>query len=306
MRKWCLCVPTHGRKLPKILKMLDRDPDLEINFFVRTELAREGFYDELLDYSDRVHVHTIGYDFTELGLTRQYIMDWCLENDIKFCCMFDDGMTNVESTIPGLTISAIFSNICYIMEHDRYSDKVIGFSLYKHFGEYADGRIIECKYPAMQEHNYFLTFPAQAVILNVQMAAKHKIKYKSLNEVGFEDCAFFADAVKAGLIYCSRKGYTVDGVVPNERKPGGSHTVAYNSIEDKYDIQNARCMNYIGNMMGCHIEKRYRSFAKGLMSYLIFNTDFYREVLCDNPEANQQIIQDRFEWKLNDKVKEQI
>ena len=292
-KPWALCVPTHNRKEPKILKMLNSDPELEINFFVRTELYETGFYEEL-EKRDRVKVIPLGYGLCELGLTRDRIMRWCEDNNIDYCCMFDDGIFNVSDSLNiSATISEVFDNCVSIMRTNKFSDRTIGFSFHKRIGEYADGRHVIWDDSSLGEHEYFLTFPAQAVILNVKLAKEKNVRYKPLYEVGFEDCAFFADAVRQSLVYCSRKSFTIDGIVPNEKKLGGSHSSS-ESLEQKYDVQNQRFMRYAGPMMGYHLEKRYRSFAKGLLSLIIWNTDFFREVLCEKPEENKEIVDNLF------------
>lgn len=293
MHKWKLCVSTYGRKEPMILQMLDKDPELVIHFFVRGEDYDNGFYDELKK-RERVEVHSLGYGLHELGLSRHRIMCWCLQNKVEFCCMFDDGIVDVnDAQYPDDTISQIFDTIVDIMENDRMKDDVVGFTLHKRIGHYIDGSTIVCDQSKLSNANYFISFPAQAVVLNVFKAFERGVTYKSLDDVGFEDCAFFADAVKAKLVYCSRKAITIDGIVPNAKKVGGSHTATEN-LQHKYDVQNARCMKYIGNMMGVSIEQRYRSYANCCLAYIIWDADFFREVLCDKPEQNKEIIDRKF------------
>lgn len=293
MTNWRLCVPTHNRKNPLILKMLERDTNLDVYFFVRQELIDDGFYDELAK-KDRCHVISVDYGVHELGASRAFIMDWCRRNNVKYCVQFDDGIVNLtDNDEPSATISATIDKCCDIMDNDPMKDQVVGFSFHKRVGIYNDGRTILCNDDKLSDANYFVSFPAQAVILNVETAFKHNIVYKTLDEVGFEDCAFFADAVKERLVYCSRKSIRIDGVVPNMPKAGGSHDGVVN-LEKKYDDQNERCLKYIGNMMGVSVEKRYRSYANGLLGYIIWDTDFFREALCDKPIENEQIIAQKF------------
>lgn len=298
MENWKLCVPTYGRKNPLILRMLDNDDELEINFFVRQEDINAGFYDELA-LRDRVNIISLGFGLHELGETRQRIIDWCLDNGVRYCCMFDDGITNVDHACCAYTISEIFDTCIALMQHDKYHDKMVGWSFHKRWGIYEDGRQVRWNDANVADEEYFLTMPAQALIIDCYKMTDNNITYKSLDEVGFEDCAFFADCVKKGLIFGARRHIRIDGIVPNQKKKGGSH-VDSESPEEKYDIQNARCMKYIGPMMGVRVEKRYRSLADGLMSYIIFNTDYYREVLCDKPEQNKEIIESQFmiPWEI--------
>lgn len=293
MTNWKLCVPTYNRKEPLILKLLDRDPNLELYFFVRQELIDEGFYDDLAN-RDRCHVVSIGLGTHDLGASRAFIMEWCKSTGTKYCVQFDDGIFNIhDDSAPNATISETISKCCDIMENDPMKEQAIGFSFHKRIGMYNDGRTILYDDSKLSDANYFVSFPAQAVILNVPLAFEHNITYKTLDEVGFEDCAFFADAVKNRLVYCSRKHIRIDGIVPNMPKAGGSHSASQN-LERKYDLQNERCIKYIGNMMGVSIEKRYRSYANGLLSYIIWNTDFFRETLCDKPIENEAVVKAKF------------
>lgn len=288
-----LCVPTYGRKMPKILDMLKADKNITINFFVRGEDYDSSFYDDLKNI-ERVNVHSLGYGLHELGETRQRIAEWCYKNNIEFCFMFDDGITNLVNTVAlHKTITEIMEDVIDYMQCDPLKHKLIGWSFHKRFGEYANGDKVLWDDSHIKDERYFLSLPAQALVINIKTMFKYKLAYKSLDEVGFEDCAFFADCVKQGLIFAARKNIVIDGVVPNEIKLGGSHTKLEN-LEKKYDAQNRRCLKYIGPMMGVYLEKRYRSYAKGLLSYIIFDTNYYREVLCDKPEKNKKIIQEHF------------
>ena len=290
---YALCVPTYGRKRPKILDMLKADRNITINFFVRGEDYDSSFYDELKTI-ERVNVYSLGYGLHEIGETRQRIVEWCRSNNIEFCFMFDDGVTNLVNTVNSCkTITEIMEDVVNYMQRDPLKRKLVGWSFHKRFGEYSNGNKVLWDDSHVKNERYFLTLPVQAIVINIKMMFKHNLVYKSLDEVGLEDCAFFADCVKKGLIFGARKYLVIDGVVPNETKSGGNHTKS-ESLEKKYDTQNRRCLKYIGPMMGVYLEKRYRSYTNGLLSYVIFDTDYYREVLCDKPEKNKKIIQDHF------------
>ena len=293
MHNWKLIVPTYGRKEPLILQMLDKDPNLTISFAVRPELDDDNFYDEL-KARDRVEVIRLPYGLHELGETRQAILDYCKNNDIDYCCMFDDGMINlVDMTNDKLTISDVIEKAINKIESGKYADITAGFSMFKRYGYRNDGTSVLAPDGHIKDRDYFVAFPMQAVILNMKVVNKYNLTYKSLDEVGFEDCAFFWDVIKQGLVFAGDKYIRIDGLIPNMKKNGGSHTEAQN-LEQKYDIQNKRCLNYVGNVYGVAYEKRYRSYANGLLSAIIWNLDYYYEVLCEKRELNQQIIDSQF------------
>lgn len=272
MTMWKLCVPTLGRKNPLILKMLDKDPSLEIDFFVRGEDYESGFYDELKQ-KDRVHVHSLGYGLHELGTTRKRILNWCEANEVDFCCMFDDGIYNVEDTIWHTSISRTLTLACTKMINDQKWNKVIGFSFVKRYALQTSG---EEKFVNVHSKNdwYFVNFPCQACIIDVQMAKRNKVSYKSLDDVGFEDAAFFIDSIKKGLIWIGRKNICIDGVVPNASKSGGSHSSS-ESIEQKYDLQTSKCMNYIGDFPGVRIEKRWHNYMNANVAFIIYDLEYF-------------------------------
>lgn len=301
MRKWMLCVPTYNRKEPKVLEMAKKDPYLEVNLFVRQEFIDSGFYNHLKGIKN-VILRSLGYGVTCIGDTRQRIINFCVRNDIKYCAMFDDGICNFVEDEPFYeycrpTISQTFEKVIDIMENDPLSDRMVGFGFIKRLSYYADGHVARYDDSHLIENDYFMFAPFQTAIWNIELIKKHNLRFHTLQDVGFEDCAFFADCLKAGLVFGSRKWLKVDGVVPNETKAGGNHTLAEN-IEHKYDAQVKKCMQYIGNMYGVYIDKRYRSYAKGLLGFIVFDLNYFREVLVYKPERNKEIIERGFQYDV--------
>lgn len=289
-----VCVPTYNRKEPKCLEMLELDKELELDLFVRQELIDSGFYDELAK-RERVHLHSLGEGVTCIGDTRERIFNWCKSHNVKYCAMFDDGMCNVINTRnERLSISNVFNMCVDIMEKSPLKDKYAGFCYVKRVAYYADGRTAIYDDSKLAEEDYFLFGPFQTCLWNIDIIKEHDLHVHTLEEVGFEDCAFFADCLKKGLVFGSRKYIKVDGVVPNETKSGGNHTLTEN-IEKKYDKQIAKCMEYIGNMYGVYVKKRYRSYAKGLLGLITFDLDYFREALVLRPEENKTVIERGFQ-----------
>lgn len=291
---WALCVPTYNRAKPEILQMLKYDDKLVLHLFVRKNCYDSGMYDALKDNRQIDIVVIEDESIHELGETRNYIMNWCKSNNVEFCAMFDDGVWNVvnEIFVKEGDIHAVISNIVSNMMTDKLSDKMIGWSFKKRFYKYSSGRVSVLENSATHS-NYFVAYPGQAVVLNVDKAFEYGLTYKSLDDVGFEDAAFFADALKAGLVYGGSDYVKIDAVVPNEKKIGGSHSSSENLCK-KYDDQSRKLQRYIGDMMGVQYQKRYRSYANGLLGLFIWDFDFFREVLCSHRDENKEIIEQQF------------
>lgn len=300
-------IPTYNRKTFLALKLL-KDPTVELTLCVRPELDDEGFYDHLKSV-DRVRILRLPYGLTELGESRQAILDYCNRRGIKWCFMADDGTTKIQDiTKPNQSFEELFNSCVDRMENDKLSEHIIGMNFRKR-------KAIDCntleeedvshKYPA-QEHDYFDTVANQVFLINAEKAQQHGIRYKSLKEVGFEDAAFFGDAVKNGLVFCNGKNIRYDCLIANQKKKGGSHS-ATESLQKKYHDQSLRCMNYL-NMYGTRLENRYRNFAQDYLTFIIFNYDYFREVLTEMREQNQQLIDNHFAIqnyeKINDKRNE--
>lgn len=283
-------VPTYGRKEMNILKLLV-DDSVHINLCVRSEADDDGFYDELKENS-QISIIRLGYGISDVGETRHAILEYCHQNNIEFCPMFDDTVLNIlDSNDETSSISKILTSCIELMKNDELSQYVVGYAFPKRYGFYADGRKILMSH---DNKKYFSIFPAQAYIINVKKAYEHNIQYKSFNKFGFEDTNFFVDCLKAGLIYIDRENFLIDATVPNETKVGGTHEKDEN-LERKFDKESLMSMRYIGNMMGISIEKRYRSFAKGLTMHICPKLSFFREVLVYNRKDNSKIIDNSFD-----------
>ena len=292
-RNWALFVPTYRRENPLILQMLDKDPELELYLCCRHEEIDAGFYGRLAKV-DRVKIVDLGRGLTELGRTRQRIVYYCVQNHIDYCFMFDDGIFSVDDAEhPAATISETFDRICDIMRFDPQAEDIVGFTFTKR--KYIDPVTNEIKTRRnthVPDRNYFVFYPGQAICVNIPMLQNSDINYHSINEVGFEDAAFFGDCLKAGLVFAGRKTITIDGVVPNAAKPGGSHADNFN-IERKYDTCNLRTLKYL-SMMGAYFTKKYEPYIGSLCSFIKWDFDYFYDVLCVNRDKNKTILRRKF------------
>lgn len=285
-----ICIPTLNRLDPLCFKLLDANPNICLNMFVRQELLDKGFYDSWKALP-RVNIVSLGYGLEELGETRERIMDWCRARRVKYCLMLDDGVSRVYYSDCQHELEFVIERAMNRLETDEFGDKCIGMTLCKIFG-YKDGK--KCLCPKLPRRQYFNVIPTQAVLLDVERVSKAGLHYRSLKRVGFEDCAFFADAIKKGCVYAADDDIWFDAVVPNAKKIGGSHTNLDYDLEVKYDAQMLRCFNYIGPMYGVRMEKRYRGYADCLLTMIEFNLDYFYQVLIQEPEKNRKIIEKRF------------
>lgn len=294
MREYAICIPTHNRRELLSLALLE-DSDVVLNYFVREELYETGFYD-FLKPLPRVNVISIGRGFHELGETREFIMQWCRDNDVRYCVMLDDGVDDIsyeqfDQTFPN-RVTSVIKDMIDDVDNSLMKDLCIGATFQKYRVVYPNGTKSLLNY-VRPNRKYFGHTPTQAVLLNVERCKKFGLHYKSLDEVGFEDCAFFIDAVKKGCVYYSDPQYRFSAIAPNAKKPGGSHDES-ESTEHKYDVQMQRCMNYIGPMYGVHMQKRYRNYAGTFLTMIEIAHDYFYEVLVCNRHANKKIIDSQF------------
>lgn len=290
MRNNQIFVPTYNRKTFLALKLLE-DPTVQLNVCVRPELDDTGFYDELKTI-DRVTVIRLPYNLTDLGDTRQAILQYCFDNNIEWCCMFDDGVFEFKENGTTNTFEQLFNKCINRMKQDKLSEYIIGMNFRKRIAiDNNTGDALICQYPTV-EHEYFDTVANQAVIINVFKAFEHNISYKSLKEVGFEDAAFFGDAIKAGLVFANGVNIRYSALIANQKKSGGSHN-ASESLQLKYYTQSLRCLQYL-NMYGVRLENRFREHIGNYLTFVIFSYDYFREVLTEKREQNQKLIEARF------------
>ena len=290
MSKFGIFIPTYNRKSPLCLNLLTRDSDIELNLCVRSELYDKGFYDEL-EKLDRVNIVKLGYGLTELGETRERIMEIVKLKNIDYCLMLDDGVKDIfDVANSNFSLTQVIECAIRVIEE---SENAIGFTFLKRHVLDENGKSIrELRHFDKLYERYFLTFPTQAVLLDMKKVLKYDLHYQSLSTVGFEDAAFFGDAIKCGLTYVGSYSIQMNAIAPNIKKSGGSHSES-EQLEERYDTLNKRCMKYL-NMMGTSIEKRYRNYVGGYLSLIIWDLDFFRDVLITNREKNQKIIDNHF------------
>lgn len=285
MRKYYnIAVPTYKRKNPKIFNML-KDENIKITLFVREEELQSGFYNDIKN--DRVEIISIGTDVIDLGDTRQRILQYYIDNNIKYCIMFDDVIENIYDTSDQTkTISQCIEECVNRLENDELKDLCIFYQFHRENLK----RCISDK----NNKKYFICCPFQALIINTEIAKKYNIKYHTFSKIGAaEDEAIFADSLKAGLITCGNTKICIEGKMPCVKSDGGTH-VNENDTEYKADYVQGLLDKYIGPMYGVYCTKKYRSNIKCMYAFANFDYDYFYSVLIEQRDKNKKIIDSKF------------
>lgn len=275
-------VPTYGKADLPILQML-KDPLIRINLCIRSDCDK-SIYDEVRKL-DRVNFIELGYGINNLGQTRQRIVSYCLEHDIRYCAMFDDGLTDVKLNDVSCISDAIYMAIlrlksfnedyptcCYCFS--RKGDNFLGVD---------------------KSDKCFSGLPLQAVVLDCQILSKYGVNYEDMDICGLEDVAFFMDAVKEGLVFIGFQDYYVVGKLPNVIVKGGSHTDE--SIEQfikRRDRDHKRLMDYVGPTYGIMLTKKWRESLGFSLTYARIDFGYFREVLVNHRLENADLIKNKF------------
>lgn len=280
-----ICVPTYNRKNPKILKMLEKDKNLVLSFCVRGELLDSGFYDDFKN-NPQIELLNLGYGLTNLGHTRQRIMQYCKDKKIKYVTMLDDTLDDIYDIIDmGKPISQILDEVIDRLENDPLKDLCVMYQFHRPERK----RCISDK----EHKKYFVCCPVQAFTINVDKAFEYGLTFKSYDEAGSEDEAFFVDTLKKGLITCSNTNVNISGDIAAVRKEGGTHE-SDDILENIADYRETKLAQYAGEMYGVYYTKRYRTNIGCLFSMATFDYDYFYDVLISRREQNKKIIDSEF------------
>lgn len=283
-------VPTYKRSSPAILKMLDADSAIIINFCVRDEEWNNKAYTKIKGkYGRRVNFINLGKHIHDIGETRRRILKYAQQQNIMYCVMIDDGITNfIDTNKKELTIEeCIFTSVAAL---DYYNEKKECKAIAYTF------RRKEDKFVGVESNDRVCCgIMQQAYIISCKLAEQYNISFKSLKKVGFEDAAFMLDAFKAGLCTISTPGVFMEGKAPNVIQKGGNHVdTDVGRFAKSYDEKSKRLSKYIGKMYGVSFEKKYRKRYLTHVTYCIVNYAYFREVLTTNREHNELLINSKF------------
>lgn len=278
-------VPTYKRAKPAILKMLQKDKNLTLNFCVRHEEMNFPAYKFIKNkYKDRVNFIDLGKGIKDIGETRRRIMNYAYSHYLPYCVMIDDGITNFFYQLNGtMTISECLElaireldkrQVAIACTFRRQEDKFVGVS---------------------SEDTTCCGIMQQAYVISVYRAFSHDISFKSLKKVGFEDAAFMLDAFKAGLYTISVPFLFMEGKAPNVIQKGGNHVdTDVAKFAKSYDKKSKQLSKYIGQMYGVSFEKKFRNRYQAQVTYCIVNYAYFREVLVENRRNNANLINSKF------------
>lgn len=288
-----ICIPTYNRKDLLCLELL-KDPTIELNLFVRQEALDEGFYDFLKNHK-RVNLISLGRDVKDIGDTRERILQHCVDENVDYCVMLDDGVYDLyiqRDEFSRDNQHKVIEELIHAIEHRPNGLPCAGGGFRKDDALFADGVRKKINFGITCRNMLGFT-PTQAIILNVKVCKEYDLHYKTLDVVGFEDCAFYVDALKKGLVFVTPWNCCFGAVVPNSTKSGGNHSLNEN-VEHKYDKQAYTCREYLGDIYGIGMSKRYRSYANAFLTMVEVDNDFFWEVLVKNRKINAKIIDSNF------------
>lgn len=276
-------VPTYGRKSPKILQFL-KDENIRLHLCVRHETLKE--YEHLVS-NERISLVDLGTGIEDIGETRKRVVSHCISEGLKYCIMFDDGLTKIsDRTKKDSTISSCIEEaIDFLKRKQKEHEEVFCYTFYRLGNDFLG---------VHKTDEYFVGFPLQAEIIDLDYIRKYKINFKSMKEVGLEDIAFFVDAVKEGLIFVSDQDINIEGKLPNVIEEGGNHQEDVTAFEKKRDESHKTLMRYVGNMYGIMLAKKYRESLGFCLTYAKIDFSYFRDVLVFHRKENKKIIDNKF------------
>lgn len=279
-------IPTYKRKMFKALLLL-KDKNIRLNLCVRHSEIENNFYSNFNDI-ERITLIDLGDNISDIGDTRERIINYCQEKNIQYCIMLDDTVSDIYHLSKNLSISECLQLCISQMKENQELNILFALSTEQRKHHAQD---ITTK--------YFLHCPAQGFIIDTQLCKKYNINFKSLKISGSEDMAFFIDTIKNGLLTCTN--YLVNMTVETtlKQKSGGTHTDKY-SVERKSDIYTNNLRKYAGNMYGVYFTKRYRHQIESQCCFTAFDYEYLIDVLITYRNENQQIIDSQFKVKEDD------
>lgn len=274
-------IPTYKRQQPKALSLL-KDNNVKLCFCVRHEELITGFYDLPQFKNSNIELIDIGSNIIDIGDTRQRILNCCRLRNEKYCVMLDDTVSDIYNLDRNKSISECLSDCIKQMKENQELNVMFALSTEQRKHHAQD---ISAK--------YFLHCPCQGFIIDVELAKKHNITFKSQEICGSEDMAFFIDTIKEGLLTCTNKEYNMIVETTLKKKDGGTH-VDVLTVEDKADMYATKLQKYVGDMYGVYFTKRYRHQIESQCCFAAFDYDYFNDVLVKYRHENEEIIKSKF------------
>lgn len=232
-KEFIICIPTYKRKWPTILSCIRLNQDLEFVMFVRKEDYDNGYYNEPQFKIDNLKFITID-NVEELGMTREKILQYAIDNNYKYCMQIDDSQFGLQDVSDKYRkLSEIIEYCIKRFKNDKYKDKAFAMNFCRE------------AYYIRPYDQYFISQLCQTFILNCKVCKEHDLHFRNLNECGLEDLAFTIEAVDKGLVELTDTRFIRvgrPGAVRGEK--GGCHD---DDNENKYRELNIRRTNTIIN-----------------------------------------------------------
>ena len=247
--KYPVCILSYNRpdapifsKKSKFIGAFAKD---EVFVFIRDTQEQKQKYTYL---SDKVTLVTLS-DVTDVGTTRQAVVEWAYKNGHKKIFMLDDRITDICFLAPkdtkngkvGLAKSVWCSN-----PHDGLIvwEKILddyGFTIscpsHKGFSWYPEN--INAEY-SVNNGNC-----AACIALDIEDLMLNNIKYTDTAICGHDDAAIMMDILKAGLPSCKITDLEYDEVNSAEVSGGGTHG-DNTDLMSRCNQRNAKFYSYEG------------------------------------------------------------
>lgn len=291
MKTYRLCVATYKRKTPRCLDILKNDKTAVLYLYVRESEYVNGFYNHLKD-NERIKFKLLSSNATDLGLTRQEIVESCVQDGIDYCVMLDDTVANIfDSNDETRTIDDVIMSAIDNAENDPFSNLIVDITLSKKIAIDQNNREVVLNQSFLSKEKYFKVVPWQAHIINVKLMTSSNIRYESTKDGGFEDLLFFGRCVKKGLITVGYDNLSFSAEYGNVLKSGGSHETEFTmtDLQKKYYRCSKICVDKL-QLDGLSLETRYRSYVGAVVTNCHWDLDFYREVLVYHRKENSDLI----------------
>lgn len=272
--KLIICIPTYKRKWLSILPLIRQNQDLMFHLFVRADDYENNYYNE-----EQFKLNNIKFipmnNVVCIGTTRDYILQYAINNNYKYCFMIDDTQYGIHDTTNRIKyLSTILENCLKRFETDKYSDKAFAFL----FSRKAFSTSLN------KQKTYFISQLCQTYILNCDICKQYDLHFDAMNDVGIEDLCFYIKACDKGLIALSDTRFIRIGEHPSIKREGGCHYEMEGQTErHTQNIRADKLSNYIMNDDNI----KDKQFLKRVDSVLYPGTYYYK---FDTKYAKQKLI----------------
>jgi len=211
-----ICIPSYGRPDSAMFKILEKEPDLPMVFFIREE--QKELYAGLKGKARIVTLKNVD----NIGQTRAKIVKWAHKQGYENIFMFDDKVTAVNALAPRLS------------RNDNWSMSKFTTTMYQalQVWEYLIRKYKPCMSGGL--HKGFSFSPGNinaepeiapgiwcAIQLNVDMLSENDINYRDSNIYGHEDNIMEIEVMQKRLKHICFKDIEFDNIPSSDKYTGG-------------------------------------------------------------------------------------